>query len=80
MNGPWKRDPGWGLKVPPEQELPDPWKQGAPLSQYSNMFTNQADSLSFGAQILLGFHDIGTIDEIIDHVIELNLQALSPPW
>lgn len=66
--------------MPPEQELLDLWKRGAPLSQYSNMLTNQAASLSFGVQTLLGFHDIGTINEIIDHVIELNLQALSPPW
>ena len=51
-----------------------------PLSQHIYVFTN---SKAPGASLLQGFyigsHYIHMIDEIIDHMIEFNLQSLSPP-
>lgn len=54
----------------PGAGVPGTMESGAPPSRYHNMFTKQADSLSFGVQFFLGFHDT---DEIIDHVIKLHL-------
>jgi hypothetical protein len=50
-----------------------PLKSSTSLEQHIDRLTNQGAPLNFAVQFLVGFHWVGKLDYITDHMTELSL-------